>query len=133
MLVAAMVGSIDEIHQLYRHAIDERYRFLSYGDACLLFNGERVAAAQAVGNAADSVQKWRNVEVELQTVADIAAAEVNEQAEDIMRRAIRSIAGEKAVVEPLQTAGGDDFHFYTLNRADLSFAVCHALGVRGGA
>ena len=23
-----------------------------------------------------------------------------------------------------------DFHFYTLNRADLSFAICHILGIR---
>lgn len=85
--------------------------------------------AKAVGNAADAVQKWRNVEVELQTVADIAAAEVNEQAEDIMRRAIRSIAGEKAVVEPLQTAGGDDFHFYTLKRPHLKATM---LGLGAG-
>jgi methylenetetrahydrofolate reductase (NADPH) len=28
-------------------------------------------------------------------------------------------------------AGGvTDFHFYTLNRADLTFAICHILGVR---
>ena len=23
-----------------------------------------------------------------------------------------------------------NFHFYTLNRADLSFAICHILGIR---
>ncbi len=26
--------------------------------------------------------------------------------------------------------GIEDFHFYTLNRADLSFAICHILGIR---
>ena len=26
--------------------------------------------------------------------------------------------------------GIDEFHFYTLNRADMSYAICHALGVR---
>lgn len=30
----------------------------------------------------------------------------------------------------LQKAGINDFHFYTLNRADLVYAVCHSLGVR---
>ena len=30
----------------------------------------------------------------------------------------------------LQAEGIDTFHFYTLNRADLSFAICHILGVR---
>lgn len=32
----------------------------------------------------------------------------------------------------LQAEGIDAFHFYTLNRADLSFAICHILGVRPG-
>ena len=43
------------------------------------------------------------------------------------------IAAHMAVeqVEALRAEGVDAFHFYTLNRADLSFAVCHALGVRG--
>ena len=30
----------------------------------------------------------------------------------------------------LSREGIDEFHFYTLNRADLTFAICHALGVR---
>lgn len=30
----------------------------------------------------------------------------------------------------LQSEGVDTFHFYTLNRADLAFAICHILGVR---
>ncbi|MEH6404514.1 MAG: methylenetetrahydrofolate reductase [NAD(P)H] [Sneathiella sp.] len=30
----------------------------------------------------------------------------------------------------LQKAGVMDFHFYTLNRADLVYAICHTLGVR---
>ena len=30
----------------------------------------------------------------------------------------------------LQSHGVTDFHFYTLNRADLSFAICHLLGLR---
>ncbi len=30
----------------------------------------------------------------------------------------------------LQMAGVSEFHFYTLNRADLTFAICHILGLR---
>ena len=30
----------------------------------------------------------------------------------------------------LQTAGVNEFHFYTLNRADLTRAICHILGMR---
>lgn len=33
-------------------------------------------------------------------------------------------------VQRLQAEGVDEFHFYTLNRAELTFAICHALGVR---
>ncbi len=33
----------------------------------------------------------------------------------------------------LREAGVRDFHFYTLNRADLTYAICHILGVRGAA
>ena len=33
-------------------------------------------------------------------------------------------------VEALSREGVDEFHFYTLNRADLTYAICHALGVR---
>ena len=27
--------------------------------------------------------------------------------------------------------GVGDFHFYTMNRADLAFAICHMIGIRG--
>lgn len=30
----------------------------------------------------------------------------------------------------LRNSGVDDFHFYTLNRSDLTAAICHVLGVR---
>lgn len=34
------------------------------------------------------------------------------------------------MVKVLSKEGVKDFHFYTLNRADLSYAICHTLGVR---
>ena len=30
----------------------------------------------------------------------------------------------------LAAEGVQDFHFYTLNRAELTYAICHILGVR---
>ncbi len=30
----------------------------------------------------------------------------------------------------LQANGINEFHFYTLNRADLTYAICHVLGLR---
>jgi methylenetetrahydrofolate reductase (NADPH) len=44
----------------------------------------------------------------------------------------RMIAAAFAIsqVETLVREGVHEFHFYTLNRADLTLAICHALGVR---
>jgi methylenetetrahydrofolate reductase (NADPH) len=44
----------------------------------------------------------------------------------------RMIAASVAIeqVRRLQEHGVQEFHFYTLNRAELTYAICHALGVR---
>jgi methylenetetrahydrofolate reductase (NADPH) len=44
----------------------------------------------------------------------------------------RMIAAHVAIdqVQRLREHGVDEFHFYTLNRADLTYAICHALGLR---
>ena len=39
-----------------------------------------------------------------------------------------SVAIEQA--RRLEQEGIDEFHFYTLNRSELTYAICHALGVR---
>ncbi len=39
MLVSAFAG-LEAMHEAYRHAIDDEYRFYSYGDASLLFRSE---------------------------------------------------------------------------------------------
>lgn len=47
----------------------------------------------------------------------------------------RMIAANVAIeqVQRLRTHGVDEFHFYTLNRAELTYAICHALGLRPAA
>jgi methylenetetrahydrofolate reductase (NADPH) len=44
----------------------------------------------------------------------------------------RMIAANVAIeqVERLRQHGVEEFHFYTLNRAELTFAICHAMGLR---
>ena len=37
------------------------------------------------------------------------------------------------MVKILSREGVKDFHFYTLNRAEMSYAICHTLGVRPAA
>jgi methylenetetrahydrofolate reductase (NADPH) len=44
----------------------------------------------------------------------------------------RLIAANVAIeqVQKLRRHGVNEFHFYTLNRAELTYAICHALGLR---
>ena len=45
----------------------------------------------------------------------------------IWRKAATVVAEQ---VQDLAAQGVREFHFYTLNRADLTFAICHILGLR---
>ena len=47
---------------------------------------------------------------------------------DTRRLVAASIAAEQC--RRLQAGGVEEFHFYTLNRADLIVAICHMIGVR---
>jgi methylenetetrahydrofolate reductase (NADPH) len=58
------------------------------------------------------VKKFEGLDDDLETRKLISATVVAEQ------------------VERLRRHGFDAFHFYTLNQADLTYAICHLLGVR---
>jgi len=51
-----------------------------------------------------------------------------EDDDDTRRMIAASVAIEQ--VEELTRHGVREFHFYTLNRAELTYAICHALGLR---
>jgi methylenetetrahydrofolate reductase (NADPH) len=53
-----------------------------------------------------------------------------EQDPDTRKLVAATVAAEQCL--DLARQGVTDFHFYTLNRADLSFAICHILGLRPG-
>ncbi|MCB1456266.1 MAG: methylenetetrahydrofolate reductase [NAD(P)H] [Nitratireductor sp.] len=57
-------------------------------------------------------ERFEGLENDPQTRALVASAIAAEQVSDLISR------------------GVGDFHFYTMNRADLSFAICHMLGIR---
>jgi methylenetetrahydrofolate reductase (NADPH) len=50
--------------------------------------------------------------------------------DDPKARAVAAVGFAAAQCRTLRDAGIDEFHFYTLNRADLVLAICDALGVR---
>ena len=69
--------------------------------------------------AIESVAKMTGVEIHCELLAEIAAAEVDETAVDIMTQAITETVGESFLVPPIVTPGGEDFHFYTLKRPSV--------------
>lgn len=56
MLVSAFAG-FENIHALYAHAIEQRYRFFSYGDAMLL---DRYSSAAELGRATNDTSQPSN-------------------------------------------------------------------------
>jgi methylenetetrahydrofolate reductase (NADPH) len=77
------------------------------------FNQTRVFAARCGTSVPDWLaDRFAGLEQDVATRRLIAAAVAAEQVVDLVDR------------------GVTDFHFYTMNRADLVFAVCHLLGVR---
>lgn len=50
--------------------------------------------------------------------------------EDAETRRLVAVTVAAEQVRRLQEHGVEEFHFYTLNRADLTYALCHILGLR---
>jgi methylenetetrahydrofolate reductase (NADPH) len=57
-------------------------------------------------------ERFEGLDKDPQTHALVASAVAAEQVMDLVER------------------GVEDFHFYTMNRADLAFAICHMIGIR---
>jgi len=57
-------------------------------------------------------ERFEGLDADPQTHALVASAVAAEQVLDLVER------------------GVGDFHFYTMNRADLAFAICHMIGIR---
>lgn len=50
--------------------------------------------------------------------------------QDAMTRNLIGATQAMEMVKVLSLEGVQDFHFYTLNRSELSYAICHSLGLR---
>jgi len=72
-----------------------------------------------VNNIVESLKSLYDVDIELTSTGEIAAAKLNNDAIEIMRQAIKDSLGEKGLDAPLITPGGDDFHYYTIKKPSL--------------
>ncbi len=64
------------------------------------------------------------------TVPDWFAAQFEGLDDDAETRKLVAASVAAGQVHKLAKHGVDTFHFYTMNRADLVFAICHLLGIR---
>ena len=64
------------------------------------------------------------------SVPDWLAAKFEGLDDDAETRKLVAATVAAGQVQKLAKHGVDTFHFYTMNRADLVFAICHLLGIR---
>jgi len=74
------------------------------------------ALINSVMRAVKYAGEANGAEVQLEIVAQMAAAEKNTYMEKIVGEAVRQVLGENALASPPVTPGGEDFHFYTKKR-----------------
>jgi len=68
---------------------------------------------------AGGLAQMYGAEFDLQPGIRVAAAEVDPGAQSLMAKSIRYVLGEQGLADAVRTSGGEDFHFYTLQRPAL--------------
>ena len=66
-----------------------------------------------------SVASQYDVEIAYEVLAEMVAAEVDDDAEDILYRAITDVVGAEQATRTVVTPGGEDFHFYSVHRPSI--------------
>lgn len=82
---------------------------------------------QKIESICEFLASYHNVTIDLTTTASVAAAVMNEEANEVMRSAIIDTVGEQHVAPISMTTGGDDFHYFTIKRPHLK-ATMLAIG-----
>lgn len=66
-----------------------------------------------------SLANLHDIDIQLTYGGRTVAAEVDSEAEKIMAEAINQSLGQDNLVSPVVTTGGEDFHFYTIQKPNL--------------
>ncbi|WP_027408412.1 M20 peptidase aminoacylase family protein [Anoxybacteroides tepidamans] len=70
-------------------------------------------------NVTKGVSFIYGADIHLHQGVRIVAAQVNEEAQQIMERAIVAAIGKEKCAPPVVTSGGEDFHFYSVTKPEL--------------
>lgn len=74
---------------------------------------------EKVEKAITSLSNLHDIDIQLTYGGRTVAAEVDTETEGIMTEAIKQSLGEENLVAPIVTTGGEDFHFYTIQKQRL--------------
>jgi amidohydrolase len=81
------------------------------------------ALGEKIETITEYLSKLYGVKISLETKANVAAAEVNEEAQYFLEKAIVDVLGAGRLREPIVTSGGEDFHFYTLKKPNIKASM----------
>ncbi|MBG9543171.1 amidohydrolase [Cytobacillus firmus] len=81
------------------------------------------ALSEKIETITEYLSKLYGVKITLETKANVAAAEVDEEAQHFLEKAIIDVLGAGQLREPIVTSGGEDFHFYTLKKPNIKAAM----------
>lgn len=70
-----------------------------------------------------AIEEMYGARISQKVLVDIAAAEVSEDARDLLKQSIIEAAGEENLGDEIVTPGGEDFHFYTKRRPQIKAAM----------
>lgn len=131
---AALVNELNRIHlnPMVPYSV-KMTRFLAGGDNGNIIPGNakfsidlRAQTNQAMDELNQrvtaiitSLSRLFETEITVSTESWVAAAEVNDQAKQLMGQAIADVLGPAHLVESVVTPGGEDFHFYTIKRPQV--------------
>ncbi|EFV76449.1 hypothetical protein HMPREF1013_03379 [Bacillus sp. 2_A_57_CT2] len=77
------------------------------------------ALGEKIETITEYLSKLYGVKISLEMKANVAAAEVDEEAQKYLEMAIVDVLGAGQLKEPIVTSGGEDFHFYTLKKPNI--------------
>ncbi len=84
---------------------------------------------QDIHRITNAISTLYDARIVLKVLVDIAAAQVAEEAKEILEHAIIQSVGHEKVRPPLFTPGGEDFHFYAKQRPNIKTTMlgvgCH--------